>query len=168
MSLSASVGFFLIFKARENNSAFAPKNMFFSITFFIIPILSSRVYTFILNLSPSHFGGGVWGEVNLNFKTITLPICLYHAFFAFFAFYALAMFHTENAFIFTAIDIFKNIFKVDLSGCRLIASRCIPQMESGYLTPGSFNIWDQVSFSDLLMINIVNYLAYGPVNCSAN
>jgi hypothetical protein len=41
-------------------------------------------------------------------------------------------------------------------------------MESSNLTPGSLNIWDQVSFGDLLMINIVNNLTDWSVYGSAN
>jgi hypothetical protein len=65
MALSASVGFFLICKASVNNSGFAPKNMFFSNTFLISPILKSEIYTLFCN-KPLPLGGGVWGEAYLD------------------------------------------------------------------------------------------------------
>ena len=54
---------------------------------------------------------------------------------------------------------FKYILKVYLPCSRLITSRIIAAMESTYFTPCSFNIRDKISFCDLLVIDVIDYLA---------
>ena len=62
MALSASVGFFLISRARVNISAFALKNISFSITFFIIPIIQSKIINNYPELKPLSLRERGWGE----------------------------------------------------------------------------------------------------------
>jgi hypothetical protein len=52
------------------------------------------------------------------------------------------------------MDVFKDVFIVDFSRSGLIAARVVPDLEIGYFVPTLLNIWNEVSFLNLLVVNI--------------
>ena len=104
---------------------------------------------------------------SLNFKTITFPVCLNYTVLTIFGSDTHTMFHTENTLVILAVNVFENILKIDLASRRFITPWIISEMERCDFTPGSFNIRNQVTFGDLLVIDIIHDLADRPVNSSA-
>ena len=66
------------------------------------------------------------------------------------------------------MEMFKNIEKIYFTGCRFISSRIIPYLKIIDLGPGKIDIRDQISFRDLLMVEVVQYFAGRAINCPSD
>ena len=72
------------------------------------------------------------------------------------------MLHANDPLVIAGVKIFKNIPVIDLPCTGFIPARVITAMESSYLVPARVNVWNEVTLSDLLMVDIIHYF-----NCRA-
>ena len=78
------------------------------------------------------------------------------------------MFHAKRPVITFFKEILENTLEIDFTGRRFIPAGIISKMKCTDIRPGGFDIWNQVTFSDLLVIKVINYLDIRTVNCAAN
>ena len=109
-------------------------------------------------------GYGVWCFLEI----IHLPVSCNYCFLAFFSCNRIPMLHPQNSIIPFGMNMLENIPVIDLTGSRFISSRIIPDLEVGGLIPCPINVGNDVSFGDLLMINIEKYLAGRTSYCLAD
>ena len=71
------------------------------------------------------------------------------------------MLHADRSIISLGMEMLENVLVVDLPGGGFLASGRIPHMETTDLIPGTVDIRDQISFRDLLVVDVVDDLAIG-------
>lgn len=87
-------------------------------------------------------------------KTVYLPVGFNQCFFTLFPGFGISMLHSHNTCEAFFMNVPEDIQEIDLSGGRLSSARIIPTLEITYLIICKVNIRDQVSFMNLLMIDI--------------
>jgi hypothetical protein len=104
----------------------------------------------------------------LYFKTIAFAVSLDNPCLTLFCpSLAYPMFHTDGTIIFFVVEVFEDILIVYLTCGGFIPSRVITAMKSGDLTPGRLNIGYQITFLNLLMIDVFHDFAGRSVHCPA-
>ena len=82
------------------------------------------------------------------------------------------MLHADNQiaafFLLTFGDRLKYIRVVDLTSSRFFASGIVASLKVTNLVPSAVDVGDQVSFADLLVVDVKQYLATWRINGSAD
>src|SRR5690554_796959 len=76
------------------------------------------------------------------------------------------MFTAKYTFVTFVINMFEYVSVVNFSGSGFFSSRIITDMESTYLVPGTIDIGNDITFSYLLVIHIIDDLTGRAVYCT--
>ena len=74
--------------------------------------------------------------------------------FPFFATDRIAVFHSKNTRISLALNKAEDIVVIDFTRAGFLPSGVVANLEISDLIPACFNVWDQVSFLNLLVVDI--------------
>ena len=78
------------------------------------------------------------------------------------------MFHSDHPVKSAGVDVLEDISVVDLARARFFASWIVSHLKITNLVPAPFNVLDEIAFSNLLMVDVEQYLAGGAVDCLTN
>src|SRR5678816_164819 len=70
----------------------------------------------------------------------------------------ISVLHPNNARIPLRVNVFEDVLVVHFTGCRLLATRIIPNLEVSDLSPRTFDVGDNITFRDLLVVHVKEYL----------
>ena len=83
--------------------------------------------------------------------------------FAFFALDRIPVFHPDHEILAffrrTVVNVFENVGVIDFTGAGLFAARVVSCLKISNFAPGLIDVWNQIPFANLLMIDIEKDLA---------
>ena len=71
-------------------------------------------------------------------------------------------------FLSTFGDSFEDVGVIDLASAGFFASGIVARLKVTNFVPSAVDVWDQVSFADLLVVNVKQYLTTWRIDSSAN
>ena len=101
-------------------------------------------------------------------KVVGVTIRLDQLELAFFAALRLAVLHADDASEPLFVDVVEDVVVVDLPGVGLFSSGVVANLEVGNFRPGFVDVWDQIAFGDLLMVEIIENFAVRAAHSAAD
>jgi hypothetical protein len=90
----------------------------------------------------------------VRIKTVHFPVSLNYIHLSRFPWFGITVLHPQNTLKPLAVNVTENIEVIDLSCGWLFSPRIITDLEISDLTPRLVKIGDEISFSNLLMVDI--------------